>query len=85
MMKKFLDNIINTKLGRILDLLFLGSFLRIHKFVLYLFVPSLIFSFMQYFCNLGINDHFMMVLTLILLPIFIIGAFWFVYRTTRLD
>jgi hypothetical protein len=84
-MKNFLDNIRHSKLGKILDQLFLGTFLRIHKFVLYLFIPTLIFSFMQYFSILDIDDHFMVILTLILLPIFIIGAFWFIYRTTRLD
>jgi len=84
-MKNFLDNIKHSKLGKILDILFLGTFFRIHKFVLYLFVPTLIFSFMQYFRILGIDDHFMVILTLILLPIFIIGAFWFIYKTTKLD
>jgi hypothetical protein len=38
---------------------------------------------MQRFGILLITDSFMIGLTFILLPTFIIGAFWYIYRTTR--
>lgn len=82
-MKKFLENIVHSKLGVILDHLFLGFEFFLPKFVLYLIVPTLAFSLMQRFGILIITDSFMMALTFILLPTFIIGAFWYIYRTTR--
>jgi hypothetical protein len=84
-MKKFLDNIVHSKLGKILDHLFVGFQFFLPKFALYLIIPTLIFSFMKFIGILLITDSFMIGLTLFLLPIFLLGAFWFIYRTTRLD
>ena len=84
-MRNFLDNIVHSKLGRILDQLFVGFQFFLPKFVLYLIVPTLSFSLMQRFGILLITDSFMIGLTLSLLPIFLLGAFWFIYRTTKLD
>jgi hypothetical protein len=81
-MKKFLDNIVHSKLGGILDHLFLGFKFFLPKFSLYLMIPTLVFSLIQRFGILSIPDSFMMGLTFILLPIFILGAFWYIYRTT---
>lgn len=82
-MKKFLDNIVHSKLGRILDQLFVGFEFFLPKFVLYLIVPTLSFSLMKFIGIQGIADVFLINLTLGILPIFILGAFWFIYRTTR--
>jgi hypothetical protein len=82
-MKKFLNNIVHSKLGGILDHLFLGFKFFLPKFALYLFIPTVLFSLMQRFGILLITDSFMIGLTFILLPTFIIGAFWYIYRTTR--
>ena len=82
-MRNFLDNIVHSKLGRILDQLFIGFQFFLPKFVLYLIVPTLSFSLMQRFGILLIRDSFMIGLTLSLLPIFLLGAFWFIYRTTK--
>jgi hypothetical protein len=82
-MKKFLDNIVNSRLGKILDHLFVGFQFFLPKFAVYLIVPTLFFSLMQRFGILLITDSFMMGLTFILLPIFIFGAFWYIYRTTK--
>jgi hypothetical protein len=82
-MKKLLDNIVKTKLGRILDHLFVGFEFFLPKFVLYLIVPTLIFSFMAFLRVKWVTDTLMLKMTLSVLPIFILGAFWFIYRTTR--
>lgn len=84
-MKKFLENITHSKLGKKLDQFFLGFFFGLPKFVLYLIVPTLIFSFMAFFGVKWVTDTLMLIMTLGILPIFILGAFWFIYRTTRLD
>lgn len=83
-MKKFLDNITHSKLGKILDNLFLGFKFYLPKFVLYLIVPTVIFSVMQFIGIEWVDEEFLKTLTLILLPNFLLGAFWFIYRTTRL-
>jgi hypothetical protein len=82
-MRNFLDNIVHSKLGRILDQLFVGFQFFLPKFVLYLIVPTLSFSLMQRFGILLIRDSFMIGLTLGIIPIFLLGAFWFIYRTTK--
>lgn len=84
-MKNFLENITHSKLGKILDQLFLGFKFFLPKFVLYLIVPTLILSFMQFFGVQWVTDMLLLKMTLSILPIFILGAFWFIYRTTRLD
>jgi hypothetical protein len=84
-MKKFLENIVHSKLGKILDHLFLGFQFFLPKFVLYLIVPTLILSFMQFFGVQWVDEQFLKTVTLILLPKFFLGAFWFIYRTTRVD
>jgi ABC-type transport system involved in cytochrome bd biosynthesis fused ATPase/permease subunit len=84
-MKKFLENITHSKLGKTLDHLFLGFKFFLPKFVLYLIVPTLILSFMQFFGIQWVTDMLLLKMTLGILPIFILGAFWFIYRTTRLD
>lgn len=81
----FLEKIVNSKLGKILDQLFLGFRFFFPNFTLYLIVPTVIFSFMQFFGVQWVTDLVMLKLTLFLLPIFILGTFWFIYRTTRLD
>jgi len=82
-MKKFLENIVQSRLGQILDNLFLGVFLFLPKFTVYLMLPTLIFSFMKFFGVQSITDIFLMKLTLGILPIFLLGAFWFIYRTIK--
>jgi hypothetical protein len=84
-MKKFLNNIVHSKLGKILDHLFLGFKLFLPKFVLYLIVPTLILSFMQFFGVQWVTEALLLKMTITILPIFLLGAFWFIYRTTRLD
>jgi ABC-type transport system involved in cytochrome bd biosynthesis fused ATPase/permease subunit len=84
-MEKFLNNIVHSKLGKILDHLFLGFKFYLPKFVLYLIVPTLILSFMQFFGIQWVTDMLLLKMTLTILPIFLLGAFWFIYRTTRLD
>ena len=84
-MNNFLDNIKHTKLGKIFDHLFVGFEFFLPKFVLYLIVPTLILSFMQFFGVQWVTDMLLLKLTLSILPIFILGAFWFIYRTTKLD
>ncbi len=84
-MKKFLDNIVHSQLGKILDHLFVGFQFFLPKFVLYLIAPTLILSFMQFFGVQWVTDILLIKLTLFILPIFLLGAFWFIYRTTRLD
>jgi hypothetical protein len=84
-MRNFLDNIVHSKLGRILDQLFVGFQFFLPKFVLYLIVPTLTFSLMKFFGVKLITDVFLIKLTLGILPIFVLGAFWFIYRTTKLD
>ncbi len=84
-MKKFLDNIAQSKLGKILDHLFVGFQFFLPKFVIYLIVPTFILSFMQFFGVQWVTDMLLLKLTITILPIFILGAFWFIYRTTRLD
>jgi hypothetical protein len=81
-MKNFLDNIINTKLGRILDHLFVGFQFFLPKFAVYLIVPTFILSFMKFFGVEWVTDILLVKLTLGVLPIFLLGAFWFIYRTT---
>jgi hypothetical protein len=83
-MKKFLDNIVYSKLEKILDHLFVGFQFFLPKFALYLIVPSFIFSFMKFFGVQWVTDTFLMYMTLSVLPIFIFGCAWFIYRTTRL-
>jgi hypothetical protein len=83
-MKKFLDNITHSKLGKILDYLFLGFTFYLPKFVLYLIVPTVFFSVMQFIEIDWVSEDFLKKLTIVLLPPFVIGAFWFIYRTTRL-
>ncbi len=82
-MKKFLDNITHSKLGKILDYLFLGFKFYLPKFVLYLIVPTVTFSVMQFIGIQWVTEEFLKMLTLFLLPKFLLGAFWFIYRTTR--
>jgi len=82
-MKKFLNNIVHTKLGRILDHLFVGFHFFLPKFAVYLIVPTFILSFMKLFGFELITDIFLIKLTLVILPIVLLGAFWFIYRTTR--
>ena len=84
-MKKFLDNIIHSKLGKILDHLFLGFKFYLPKFVLYLIIPTVIFLPLGFIIETYLFDAIMKTLTLSILPIFLLGAFWFIYRTTRLD
>lgn len=84
-MKKFLENITHSKLGKILDHLFLGFKFYLPKFALYLTIPTLTLSFMQFFGIQWVTDMFLLKMTLVILPIFLLGAFWFIYRTTRLD
>ena len=84
-MSKFLENITHSKLGKILDQLFLGFSFGLPKFVLYLIVPTFLLSFMQFFGTQWVTDMLLLKLTLTILPIFALGAFWFIYRTTRLD
>jgi hypothetical protein len=84
-MKKFLENITHSKLGKILDHFFLGFKFYLPKFVLYLIVPTLTLSFMQFFGIQWVTDMLLLKMTLTILPIFLLGAFWFIYRTTRLD
>lgn len=84
-MSKFLDNIAQSKLGKIFDKLFVGFEFFLPKFVLYLIVPTLILSFMQFFGVQWVTDMLLLKLTFTILPIFLFGAFWFIYRTTRLD
>lgn len=83
-MKKFLDNITHSKLGKILDYFFLGFKFYLPKFVLYLIVPAVTFSLMQFFGVQWVDEEFLKTVTLILLPKFLLGAFWFIYRTIRL-
>jgi hypothetical protein len=40
---------------------------------------------MKFFGVKLITDVFLIKLTLGILPIFVLGAFWFIYRTTKLD
>jgi len=82
-MKKFLDNITHSKLGKILDHLFLGFKFYLPKFVLYLIVPIVTFSVMKFIGIQWVTEEFLKMLTLFLLPKFLLGAFWFIYRTTR--
>jgi hypothetical protein len=84
-MRNFLDNIVHSKLGRILDHLFVGFEFFLPKFVLYLILPTLILSFMKFFGVQWVTNILLVKLTLFVLPIFLLGAFWFIYRTTRLD
>lgn len=84
-MKKFLENIVHSKLGKILDHLFLGFQFFLPKFVLYLILPTLILSFMEFFEVKWVTYTILLRATLGILPIFILGAFWFIYRTTRVD
>ena len=84
-MKKFLDNIVQSELGKIFDQFFLGFKFFLPRFTLYLIVPTLILSFMQFFGIQWVTDMLLLKLTLSILPIFILGAFWFIYITTRLD
>jgi hypothetical protein len=84
-MKKFLDNIAHSKLGKILDHLFLDFTLFLPKFALYLIIPTFVFSFMNLFGIKWITDMFLINMTLFILPFFILGCIWFIYRTTRLD
>jgi hypothetical protein len=84
-MKKFLDNIVHSKLGKILDHFFVGFQFFLPKFVIYLIVPIFILSFMQFFGFQWVTDILLLKFTLFILPIFLLGAFWFIYRTTRLD
>jgi hypothetical protein len=84
-MKKFLDNIAHSKLGKILDHLFVGFKFFLPKFTLYLIVPTLILAFMQFFGVQWVTNILLIKLTLSILPIFVLGTFWFIYRTTRLD
>jgi ABC-type transport system involved in cytochrome bd biosynthesis fused ATPase/permease subunit len=84
-MKKFLNNIVHSKLGRILDQLFVGFEFFLPKFVLYLIIPTFIFSFMKFFGVQWVTNILLVKLTLFILPIFLLGAFWFIYRTTKLD
>jgi hypothetical protein len=84
-MKKILDNITHSKLGKIFDHLFLGFQFFLPKFVLYLIVPTFILAFMQFFGVQWVTDMLLLKLTFTILPIFLLGAFWFIYRTTRLD
>jgi uncharacterized BrkB/YihY/UPF0761 family membrane protein len=81
-MKKFLDNIVDSRLGKILDHLFVGFQFFLPKFAVYLIVPTFIFSFMKFFGVELITDIFLINLTLGIIPIFLLGAFWFIYRTT---
>lgn len=81
-MKKFLENIVHTKLGKILDHLFVGFQFFLPKFAVYLIVPTFVLSFMKFFGVELITDIFLINLTLGIVPIFILGAFWFIYRTT---
>ena len=81
-MKKFLNNIVHSRLGKILDHLFVGFQFFLPKFAVYLIVPTFILSFMKFFGVKLITDIFLINLTLGILPIFILGAFWFIYRTT---
>ena len=84
-MKNFLENITHSKLGKILDHFFLGFKFFLPKFALYLIVPMLTLSFMQFFGVQWVTDMLLLKLTLFILPIFILGTFWFIYRTARLD
>ena len=84
-MKKFLENITHSKLGKILDHFFLGFKFYLPKFAIYLIVPTLILSFMQFFGVQWVTDMLLLKMTLSILPTFLLGAFWFIYRTTRLD
>lgn len=81
-MKKFLENIVHSKLGKILDHLFVGFQFFLPKFAVYLIVPTLVLSFMKFFGVELIKDIYLINLTLGIVPIFILGAFWFIYRTT---
>jgi hypothetical protein len=81
-MKKFLENIVHSKLGKILDHLFVGFQFFLPKFAVYLIVPTFVLSFMKFFGVELIKDIFLINLTLGIVPIFILGAFWFIYRTT---
>jgi len=81
-MKNFLDNIVHSKLGEILDHLFVGFYFFLPKFAVYLIVPTFILSFMKLFGFELITDIFLIKLTLTILPIVFLGAFWFIYRTT---
>lgn len=81
-MKKFLNNIVNTKLGKILDHLFVGFQFFLPKFAVYLIGPTFILLFMKFFEVEWVTDALMLNLTLGVLPIFLLGAFWFIYRTT---
>ena len=82
-MRNFLNKIVQSKLGKILDQLFVGFQFFLPKFVLYLIVPTLTFSLMKFIGIQGITDVLLVKLTISLLPIFLLGAFWFIYRTTR--
>jgi hypothetical protein len=82
-MKKFLDNIVHSKLGKILDHLFVGFQFFLPKFVIYLIVPTFILSFMQFFGVQWVTDMLLLKLTITILPIFILGTFWYIYRTTK--
>jgi hypothetical protein len=82
-MKKQLNKLTNSRLGKIFDYLFLGFEFFLPKFALYLIVPTILILPLGFILtDMKLFELIMKTVTIVLLPITILGFSWFVYRTT---